>query len=107
MIPAQMLHSHHLQARPELAALAVLSAALDATDAALWHQHPEHDWNPDRPGPQHAVAEPCHIANTILVLTTELQFEIDRYWTAAGGNQIKLPYDPVLEPESPYEPRQF
>ena len=104
MIPPILLASRHLQARPEFATLAVLSAALDAADVALWHQHPEHDWDPDRPGPQHAPAEPCHIAQSILVLAGELKFEIDRYWQAAGGNQIRLPYDPALEPASPYEP---
>ncbi len=104
MIPANLLTSRHLCARPELATLAVLSAALDAADAALWHQHPEHDWDPDRPGPHHATAEPCHIANSILVLTGELQFEIDRYWEAAGGNQLGLPYDPAIKPTSPYDP---
>ena len=104
MIPPQLLASRHLHVRPELAALAVLSAALDAADAALWLQHPEHDWDPDRPGPQHSPAEACHIANTILVLTGELNFEIDRYWKAAGGDQLRLPYDSALEPATPNEP---
>ncbi len=92
MIPAHLLASHHLHARPELASLAVLASALEAASAALTYGHPEHDWAPDPPGPTHLPATECHIANSILVLAAELTAELDRYWSAAGGNQLEIQF---------------
>lgn len=94
MIPADLLASYHVHARPELAALAVLSAAIEAASASLWHQHPEHDWVPEPPGDSHLPIRHCHIAHTILILAAELQQELDRYWMEAGGNQLRFTYDP-------------
>lgn len=92
MIQAHLLASQHLHARPELPTLAVLASALEAASAALTYAHPEHDWAPNPPGPAHLPVTECHIANSILVLAAELTAELDRYWAAAGGNQLELQF---------------
>jgi hypothetical protein len=97
MIPAERLSSHDMARHPELAPMAVLASAIGALEAALWHEHPELDWEPNPPGGPHPPAQDCHIASSILLLTSELQAEIRRYWIAANGGQVTMPFTSALE----------
>lgn len=92
-----LLTSRHIAERPELSAIAILAAAIGAAEAALWHEHPELDWDPDPPGAPHPVGRNCHVAGSILILTLELRAEIRRYWAAASGDPITQPFAQALE----------
>lgn len=96
----QQLASSQLHGRPELAALAVLDASLDAVKAALHAQHPEFDPADEPAALPHPPSKACHVADSILVLADSLQDELDEYWSAHLGNQLALPY--TAQPDIPF-----
>lgn len=88
----QQLASSQLYGRPELAALAILDASLDAVRAALHAQHPEFDPADEPAALPHPPSKACYVADSILVLADTIQDELDQYWSAQLGNQLALPY---------------
>lgn len=88
----QQLASSQLYGRPELAALAVLDASLDAVKAAIHAQHPEFDPADEPAALPHPPSKACHVADSILGLADSLQDELDCYWSTYLGDQLPLPY---------------
>jgi hypothetical protein len=96
------LHLHEIipqtiQEHPELAALAILDAALHATSLALDVAHPDPWWAEEADPDIHPHQPPCpncQKAQAIVFLAAELRNEINRYRPAEETQrQFPLPFD--------------